>query len=146
MLIESTTKISGGQFHDERGAVSFINDFDMTPIKRTYVIHHPNIEIVRAWQGHKLEQKWFYSVVGSFLINVIQIDDWEHPSSDLVVNSHYLESRNPSILYVPGGYVTGIKALEADSSLMVFSDLFVNESKDDDFRFDKDKWFSWNLP
>lgn len=114
MLIESTTKISGGQFHDERGTVSFINDFDMTPIKRTYVIHHSNIEIVRAWQGHKLEQKWFYSVVGSFLINVIQIDDWEYPSTDLIVTSHYLESRNPTVLYVPGGHVTGIKALEAD--------------------------------
>ncbi len=144
-MLESSKIIPGGQFKDDRGTVCFINDFDMTPIRRTYVIHHPNIEIIRAWQGHKLEQKWFYSVVGSFLINVIQIDDWEDPSIDLVVTSHYLESRNPSVLYVPGGHVTGIKALTADSSLIVFSNMFVKESKDDDFRFDKNNWFNWNL-
>ncbi len=146
MLLDTNNIISGGQFHDGRSTVSFINDFDMTPIKRFYVIHHPNIEIIRAWQGHKLEQKWFYSVVGSFLINVIQIDDWEQPSTDLVVTSHHLKSGNPTVLYVPGGHVTGIKAIEADSSLMVYSDMFINESRDDDFRFDKNKWFNWNLP
>jgi dTDP-4-dehydrorhamnose 3,5-epimerase-like enzyme len=143
-VLEYSKIISGGQFNDDRGTVSFVNDFDMSSIKRFYAIQHPNIEIIRAWQGHKLEQKWFYSIVGSFLINVIQIDDWEDPSIDLVVTSHYLESRNPSVLYVPGGHVTGIIALEADSSLIVFSNMFVNESKDDDFRFDKNKWFNWN--
>jgi dTDP-4-dehydrorhamnose 3,5-epimerase-like enzyme len=144
MLIEFSKIITGGQFNDDRGTVSFVNDFDMSSIKRFYAIQHTSVEIVRAWQGHKVENKWFYCVRGSFLINVIQIDNWEQPSMDLIVTSHYLKSRNPSVLYVPGGHVTGIKALEADSSLIVFSNMFVKESKDDDFRFDKNKWFNWN--
>jgi len=144
-VLESTKIISGGQFTDDRGTVSFVNDFDMTSIKRFYAIHHPNEEIIRAWQGHKREKKWFYCVRGSFLINVIQIDSWEQPSMDLVVISHYLESSNPSVLYVPGGHVTGIKAHEADSTLMVYSDMFIDETKDDDFRFEKNNWFNWNL-
>lgn len=58
--------------------------------------------------------------MGRFLINVIQIDDWEYPSTNLGVTSHYLNLRDPAILYVPGGHVTGIIALEADSLLNVF--------------------------
>ena len=144
-MLALTKIISGGQFNDDRGTVSFVNDFDMTSIKRFYSIHHPNDEIIRAWQGHKVEKKWFYCVRGSFLINVIQIDNWEKPSTNLNVSSYHLHSNNSSVLYVPGGHVTGIKAHEADSTLMVYSDMFINESKDDDFRFDKNNWFNWNL-
>lgn len=143
-MVESAKIISGGQFKDDRGTVSFVNDFDMSSIKRFYTIHHPSVDIVRAWQGHKSEKKWFYCVRGSFLINVIQIDDWEQPNINLKVSSYHLLANNSSVLYVPGGHVTGIKAHQTDSTLIVYSDFFIDESKDDDFRFDKNNWFNWN--
>jgi dTDP-4-dehydrorhamnose 3,5-epimerase-like enzyme len=82
--------------------------------------------------------------VGSSIINVINIDNWENPANDLEVTSYYLKANNPSVLYVPGGHVTGIKALKSDASLIVFSDMLVKESEDDDLRFNKNKWFNWN--
>jgi dTDP-4-dehydrorhamnose 3,5-epimerase len=143
-MVDVDKVILGGQYMDERGTISFVNDFDMTVIKRFYILQHPDINIVRAWQGHKIENKWFYCVSGSFLLNVVNIDNWEHPSPDLAVISYHLKSDSPSVYCVTAGHVTGIKALEPNASLMVFSDLTINESKDDDIRFDKNKWFNWN--
>ncbi len=58
--------IKGGRHIDERGTLTFFNNFDMSPVKRFYVIDHPDTTIVRAWQGHKVEQKWFYVVCRQF--------------------------------------------------------------------------------
>ena len=46
--------IEGGKFKDERGEIQFFNNFDMTEIKRIYTIFHPDANIIRAWQGHKI--------------------------------------------------------------------------------------------
>ena len=54
------------------GEITFFNDFDLTDIKRFYVISNHNSPVtnhnqVRAWQGHKVEQKYFFNVKGAFL-------------------------------------------------------------------------------
>ncbi|WP_064965588.1 hypothetical protein [Tenacibaculum ovolyticum] len=42
----------GGNYHiDNRGRVSFINDFDMSDIKRLYYTEHFSTNTVRAWQA-----------------------------------------------------------------------------------------------
>lgn len=130
--------IQGGVFEDNRGKVVFANDFDLTPIQRLYHIHHPDTEVVRAWQGHKVESKWFHCIKGSFDIKLAAIDDWQTPSKDLEINSVQLSTDNSQVLFIPGGYANGFKALTPDSILMVFSNMDVPASKADDYRFDKD--------
>ena len=56
---------------DKRGSVAYVNDFDLTEVKRFYKITHSSIETLRAWQGHKREQKWFSCTKGAFVIFLI---------------------------------------------------------------------------
>ena len=137
------TLIKGGRHTDERGTLSFFNDFDMAPVKRFYVIEHPDTTIVRAWQAHKVEQKWFYVITGSFKINVVKPDNWEKPSEDLVVKEFILESGANQVLHIPGGCANGFKALEPHSKLIVFSDVSLADAGKDDFRFDESLWYDW---
>jgi dTDP-4-dehydrorhamnose 3,5-epimerase-like enzyme len=148
--------ITGGSHTDSRGRLLFFNDFDMSDIKRFYQItsHQSQItnhqspvtnhQTVRAWQGHKIEEKYFYVSRGKFLICLVKIDDWRNPSRDLPVTKYILKAASPQILHVPAGFANGIKALESDSILIVFSNLSLNESQKDDYRFDANLWFDWN--
>jgi hypothetical protein len=52
--------IRGDVHQDQRGVLRFFNDFDMSLVKRFYISENADSSIVRAWQGHQKEQKWFY--------------------------------------------------------------------------------------
>ena len=132
--------INGGSHTDKRGTLRFVNDFDMSEVKRFYAITHPDSEVVRAWQGHKIEKKFFFCVSGSFTVGAVKIDDWNNPSTDLVPEVFELSSDNPQVLEVPAGYANGFKANEADSTLMVYSNQSLQEAADDNFRFDPEMW------
>ena len=135
--------IGGKEFKDERGKLIFFNEFDMAEVKRFYVIEHPNVETVRAWQGHKTEQKWFYVIDGGFKIALVKPDNWENPSRDLKPEEFVLKADDNRILHIPGGWANGFKALEANSRLMIFSDFSIADAGKDDHRFEKDLWFEW---
>ncbi|NLF43822.1 MAG: hypothetical protein GX587_14100 [Bacteroidales bacterium] len=132
--------ISGNKHEDKRGTVRFINDFQFEGVKRFYSINHSSTEIIRAWQGHKVETKWFFVAKGSFLFNWIKLDNWETPSRELVIQSKLLADSKSEILMIEGGHVTGLKATKPDSVLIVFSDKTLEESKEDDYRFHLDYW------
>lgn len=137
--------IKGGTHQDGRGTIGFVNDFDLTPCVRFYRIFHPNTSIIRAWQGHKKESKWFHCTQGSFILKVIKIDDWDNPYKELEIQKFELKATESLILYIPPGHVTGFQALKEQSMLMVFSDLSAEESQLDDYRFEKNYWFNWDL-
>lgn len=132
--------ISGNSHSDHRGTVRFVNDFNFDGVKRFYAISHPDTDIIRAWQAHKLETKYFYVTKGSFLINWIKIDDWNQPAKDLKVNPYILSDQKSEILKVEPGHANGLRALEPDSTLLVFSDMLLEDSKGDDYRFDVNYW------
>ena len=136
--------IKGENYTDERGELDFYNDFDMSQIKRVYFTIHRDKEVIRAWQGHKIESRWFCSIKGSFLVKVIEIDNWRDPSNVLKVIEYKLTSEKQEILYIPSGYVNGFKALLTDSKLMIMSNYRFNEVENDEFRFDKNKWVKWD--
>ena len=136
--------IKGGNYTDERGQLEFYNDFDMSQIKRVYFTTHFDTEVIRAWQGHTIESRWFCSVKGSFLVKLIEIDNWENPSDDLKVFEYELTAEKQEILYIPNGYVNGFKALKADSKLMIMSNYGFNEIENDQIRFDQNKWTGWD--
>jgi dTDP-4-dehydrorhamnose 3,5-epimerase-like enzyme len=132
--------ISGGKHKDIRGTVAFVNDFDMKEVRRMYCIEQPDITTIRAWQGHKKEQKWFFVTTGKFKIGLIVPDNWENPSRNLEPVFIELCAEEPKILHIPGGYVNGFRALKPISKMMVFSDFSIEESKADDYRYDMNYW------
>ncbi|MGB0863914.1 MAG: dTDP-4-dehydrorhamnose 3,5-epimerase family protein [Saprospiraceae bacterium] len=138
--MKDTNLIEGGIYRDERGKIVFANDFNMAEIQRLYHIHQSDISVIRAWQGHKKESKWFHCIKGSFLVYTIPVDNWSAPNKELQAKTSFLNETKSEVLHIPGGYANGFKALEEDSILMVFSDFTLEQSKEDDIRFDKDYW------
>lgn len=123
--------IQGGIAQDERGQIRFVNDFDMTEVKRFYIIQNKDIDLVRGWRGHRIEQRWFYVLSGSFSFDLVQIDDWTQPTKELSVENRVMSSDDHTVLYIPAGYATAIRALEKESELLVYSDYPVSHASED---------------
>ena len=136
--------ISGENYTDKRGQLEFFNDFDMSPIKRVYFTTHFDSDVIRAWQGHKIESRWFICVKGSFTVKLAEIDDWKYPSQNLKIRKYTLSENEPVVLYIPQGYVNGFKALEQNSKLMIMSNYGFKEIENDQVRFDQNKWGKWD--
>lgn len=77
------TLILGGNYKDHRGILKYNNGFDMSVVKRMYIIKNVYTFCIRAWQGHKIEQRWFSSFIVKLKIDLIKIDDLEKPSKKL---------------------------------------------------------------
>jgi dTDP-4-dehydrorhamnose 3,5-epimerase-like enzyme len=131
------TLISGNCHQDQRGQLFYNNDFDASSIKRMYVIENHSVDFIRAWQGHKIEQRWFSAVQGRFKIQLIAIDNWDKPSENLPRLHYILESATLDVLQIPAGYVSSIQALEEKSKLVVMSDYHIGEIRDE-FRYPAD--------
>lgn len=130
--------IEGGSHTDQRGTITFLNEFDMSQVKRFYIIQHPNTETVRGWRAHKIEQRWFHVTDGSFLIRLVKIDDFSSPSVDLSVTEFELSSKSTEVLHVPVGYASSIQAIEPESKLVVFADYGIENATTDDYIYPVD--------
>jgi dTDP-4-dehydrorhamnose 3,5-epimerase len=142
-MIDKPNIIKGNHYKDERGVLRFVNDFPLTDIKRFYLIKHPDTNIVRAWQGHEFERKYFYAIRGSFVIAWVKIDDFENPSELLSADYQILSDQNSEILSIPAGYANGLKALSPDSELLVFSDFNLEQTKAEKKTYPSEQWFDW---
>lgn len=129
--------VNGNCHKDPRGLLFYNNDFDLTKIKRMYIIENHSVDFARAWQGHKLEQRWFSAIQGRFKIQIIAIDNWEKPDFSLPKLEYILKSETLDVLQVPAGYVSSIQALEEKSKLVVMSDYHLGELNDE-FRYPTD--------
>lgn len=127
--------IKGSVFEDARGKLSYNNTFNTSEIKRIYTIEHSTTNIIRGWQGHKIEQRWFSVMKGSFEIQVIEIDNWDAPSKILEPSIFKISDKSLDFLQVPSGFITRIQALELDSKLLVLADYLIGEIQDE-YRFD----------
>jgi dTDP-4-dehydrorhamnose 3,5-epimerase-like enzyme len=125
------TLISGGNHKDERGILNFNNDFDMSSVKRMYLIENVDIYFKRRWQGHKIEQRWFSATTGKFKIEIIKIDDWENPSKKLEKINFEISSENAEVLHIPAGYINSIQAMIKSSKLLVMADYKLGTISDD---------------
>lgn len=133
--------IEGSLFVDDRGFVSSVNNMDMSNIKRFYIVENYENKFVRAWHGHKNEEKYAYVLNGSVLFKVILLDELQNKNKDSYkkIISATLSSRSPGILRIPAGYANGFMNLEKDTKVIFFSTSTLDESKNDDYRFD------WNI-
>ena len=56
-----------------------------------------------------------------------------------------LSSTSPKFLYIPKGYANGLTNLSSNAKLIVFSDKLLEESLNDDYRFDYNFWDIWKI-
>ena len=136
-----------GEMHcDDRGVIRYFNSFRFNNIVRMYQIEPKDMHTIRAWQGHKIEKKYFFPASGKFLVNLISPDDWINPARDCKITSFQINSEKNQILEIPPGHINGFRALENNSKLIVFSSSTLRESASDDYRwsleyFSEAKWF-----
>ena len=136
--------IEGEVFVDHRGQISSLNNFRFPGVERFYLIHHPDVSVIRGWHGHKSEKKWFYCVKGAFKLGLVEIDNWETPSKSLRPEIYHLSEKESRIVCVPEGYANCIKAEIPDSVLLVFSGKILSEAVNDSYRYAPDYWFDWS--
>ena len=129
--IPNPQSLKGKKHEDERGIITFNNDFDASQIKRIYTIENHSVDFIRGWQGHKIEQRWFAAMKGKFEISVIKVDNFENPSKNLTVNTYELSDESLTYLHIPAGHITSIQALENESKLLVLADFGLGEVQDE---------------
>lgn len=128
--------IAGGHHTDNRGLLRFVNDFDMKQIRRMYIIE-PKFGQIRAWQGHKKEQKWFFVLEGSFLIQTVSIQAQQTRFKITV------SAEDNGVIHIDSGNYNGFEALKEGSKMLVFSDHTIDEAASDDFRMSLEE-LAWN--
>ena len=135
--------IKGAVHTDDKGKLFYNNDFDLSSVKRIYFIKNINNSISRRWQAHKIEQRWFSAVRGSFKILLIRIDNWENPTKELKAQEFLISSKTLDVLHIPSGYASSIQALEESSKLLAMADYLLGDIKDE-YRFEVDYFITNN--
>ena len=130
---------------DDRGTVSFVNDFDLAPVRRFYTVTNHRQGFVRAWHAHRNERKYVTVVRGSALVCCVPIDDWDEPSSDQPVSRFVVSAQEPAVLEIPEGYANGFMSLTDDVSVLFFSSSSLEESQGDDVRYPARHWDPWHV-
>jgi len=118
---------------DDRGTVTFVNDFDFKNVKRFYMVSNHSKGFVRAWHGHEKEGKYAFVTRGAVKLAVVKMDN------DLGA-THVLSASKPQVLWIPPGYYNGFKTLTDDAQIIFFSILTMDEAKGDDYRLPANTW------
>ncbi len=139
-IVKQHRLIEGGIHTDHRGQISFVNGMVFDEIVRFYIISNSEEQPLRAWQGHKIDNKYFYCVQGAIRVHFVKVDNWESPSKDLPVESVLLLANESKVLHIPEGYANAIESLEAGSKLISFSTLPLERTAEDDVRFPPEMW------
>ncbi|MBU3964299.1 dTDP-4-dehydrorhamnose 3,5-epimerase family protein [Patescibacteria group bacterium] len=132
--------IKGNIAKDERGSVSFANDFDFKGVKRFYIVENSSRDIIRGFHGHLNEEKYVLVTFGKALVCVVEMDDTQSPSKDKEVFRFVLSAEEPMVLHIPGGYANGVRVIEENTKVIFFSTISIEEAKKDDYRFPYDYW------
>ena len=139
--------IEGKKFTDDRGTLFTINGFNPMDswVKRFYIVENHKAGTVRAWHGHKKEDKWVTVVRGAAVIGIVGIDDWDNPSKDVPVTRVVLSADSPKVIQIPCGCANGAMSLTDDTMIMYFSEEYLEDCKDDDYRFPARYWDIWEI-
>lgn len=135
MAIYRGKLIKGDNAIDDRGKLSFINDFNPAElgIKRFYTVENHNEKSIRGWHGHKREEKYAYVPEGWAKFTLIDMKTEDH-------FSFVLHEDKPMVLHIPAGYYNGFETQTRNTRVIFFSTLAVEDSTGDDFR----KEFEYN--
>jgi dTDP-4-dehydrorhamnose 3,5-epimerase-like enzyme len=142
-MVNEVTWIDGGRAFDKRGSVSFVNTFEINDFKRFYVVRNHEARQIRAWHGHKHEMKAVHVLQGEVLVGAVKVDDFLNPSSEAEPFEKVLSSSNPGVLLIPKGYANGFMSLSENAVVQFFSSSTIEQSLNDDYRFDSRLWDIW---
>ncbi len=117
---KTTAFIERSRFTDARCYLQCVNNFTYQDICRFYKIRNSHTTFIRAWQGYKIEHKYFCVPEGSFDIAWVEVDDFDI-RSPLMSNYVIFSSDKPGILSIPRSFASGIKALTPLAILTVYS-------------------------
>ena len=121
--------IQRGLFGDDRGFVySALDNMDDLGIKRVYIVENLSAGQVRAWHGHKNADTYMHVIDGVAKLAAMNMED------NMNIKTMTLSSRNPQVLFIPGGWYNGAVSLTSNTKILVFSTLTLEEVKNDDFR------------
>tara|TARA_Y100000310_G_scaffold239316_1_gene242890 strand:- start:174 stop:596 length:423 start_codon:yes stop_codon:yes gene_type:complete len=129
---------NGGLAVDDRGQLSFVNDFNFKDVKRFYMVENHEQGFIRAWHGHKKEGKYVFVTNGAVLIGAVNMETED-------INRFVLSSNKPQVLYIPPGYANGFMNLKNNTKVIFFSTSTLEDSMNDDIRFEWDKWNIWDI-
>jgi len=138
--MEEPKLFCGNIYLDDRGILSFVNNFDFSDkgIKRFYMVENFSKGFIRAWHGHRKEGKYVLVVSGTIKLGIMNIETKQLKSI------YTLSSREPKILYIPPGYSHGFKTLEKGTKIIFFSTSTLEESRGDDIRFPWNEQNIWD--
>lgn len=125
--------INGEMPKDNRGSVSFVNDFDFKDVKRFYLVENADAHGARGWHGHKKEGKYVFVPEGRATIGVVNMETEK-------TQWYTLDAKNPQVLYIPPGNYNAARSLRKGTKIMYFSTATLEESLADDFREPLEKW------
>jgi dTDP-4-dehydrorhamnose 3,5-epimerase-like enzyme len=119
---------------DDRGQLSYFNSLPFEKVVRFYIVENFSTSTIRAFHGHKIEEKYLLVVSGSAIVVIAKLDEDELSSP----KRHVLSARNPQLLFIPKRHANGFRALEPSTKLIFFSTSTVEQSQIDDHRFPYD--------
>jgi len=137
--------IRGGLAVDDRGRMSFVNDFDFAGVQRAYMAENFEVGYVRAWHGHATADRWVFCVSGSALVCAAELPDAKHPDPKANVYRYTLSSWTPAILHIPKHYANGYMSLEPQTRLIFYASDSLPESAGDDYRYHARLWDPWTI-
>src|SRR5271155_5872412 len=106
--MQSPELLSGGCAVDDRGTLSYLDDqLPFWKMRRFYVVENFSTETIRAFHGHKVEEKFVFVVSGSALVAIARMV--EDGLGEL--KRFTLSDRKQQVLHVPAGYANGFRAL-----------------------------------
>lgn len=133
---------------DDRGIFENIDFTAYLVPKRIYIVKNIHQNMVRAWHGHLYENKIIYPIKGTIKVAVGKMK--VSPDSKQMLGFEtpkvfVVSDRVQNGVFVPAGYVNGIQFLESDTTIMVLSSSSVEESRTDDYRWDYDTLYKWEV-
>jgi dTDP-4-dehydrorhamnose 3,5-epimerase-like enzyme len=142
-IVDKPRIIEGGLSVDDRGIVSYANDFDFKDVKRFYMVENHSKNYVRAWHSHQYESKYVLVVRGAVKLGVVKLDSMVAPSINLNPEIFILSDKKPSILYIPARYANGFMTLTEETQIIFYSDKTLKQSEGDDYRYNARLWNIW---
>lgn len=136
MMSDEPKILNGGKAVDDRGSVSFVNEFDFAGVVRFYQVENHEIGYIRAWHGHRKEGKYVYVASGAALVGTVHLESEK-------VSKFVLSADTPKVLWVPPNHANGFMNLRDNTVIIFFSTATIEETRGDDIRFAYNKWDIW---
>ena len=98
------------------GTLDKVNDLNLQKAVRTYKVENSQLKTVRAWHGHKVEEKWVNVEQGEFLVCIVKVDDFNSPSKNSEIQTYKMSSKD-GFLYIPPNFANGDMNLTDDNAI-----------------------------